>query len=202
MRELALHVLDLLQNAREAGATRVRLTVEEDRGRVDRLTIRVEDNGRGMGDEEMKKARDPFYTTRTTRHVGLGLPLLAAAAERCNGRLELRSAPGAGARVTAVFQHSHVDRAPLGDLAATVLAFVLGEPPCDLSVTHRRDGNEWSLDTAEVRRALSPVPLHHPAARDWLTHTLTQAEARLDLPADRDPVGGHRRAREEEPCHD
>lgn len=198
MRELSLHVLDLLQNAREAGATRVKLAVEEDTGEEDRLEIRVEDNGKGMGEEALKHACDPFFTTRKTRHVGLGLPLLAAAAERCNGSLSLSSAPGKGTRVLAVFRHSHVDRAPLGDLVSTLVAFLLGSPFCHLAVTHRRDRNEWSLDTEQVLEAVAPLPLGHPSVREWLQRTLAQAEARLDLPADRVRENG-RRGREEEP---
>jgi len=198
VRELSLHVLDLLQNAREAGATLVKLWVEEDRTQ-DRLRIRVEDNGKGMEAEDMKRARDPFFTTRKTRHVGLGLPLLAAAAERCNGSLTLASSPGEGTRVSVEFEHSHVDRAPLGDLAATLTAFLLGEPCCHLAVTHRRDENEWSLDTRPVLEAVAPAPLTHPAVREWLQRTLAQAEARLDIPADRVPEND-RRVREDEPC--
>lgn len=184
MRELALHVLDLLQNAREAGATQVRLTVEEDHD-MDRLSIEVEDNGKGMAAEIVKHVLDPFYTTRKTRHVGLGLPLLKAAAERCNGSLTLASTPGEGTRVRAVFQHTHLDRAPLGNLAATLVAFLLGDPFCRLEVTHRRDGNDWSLDTQEVLDAIAPLSIGHPRVRHWLQQTLDQAEARLDRPADR-----------------
>ena len=93
MRELSLHVLDILQNAREAKATLVELTVDEDLA-GDRLTIEVRDNGVGMTAETLQRVRDPFFTTRKTRHVGLGLPLFSAAAERCNGSLTLESAPG------------------------------------------------------------------------------------------------------------
>ena len=88
MRELSLHILDVLQNGREAGATEVRLTIDEDHS-ADRLSVTVEDNGRGMNEEIMERVLDPFFTTRKTRHVGLGLPLFAAAAQRCNGNLKL-----------------------------------------------------------------------------------------------------------------
>lgn len=178
MEELALHILDVLQNAREAGATLVRLTIEEDLA-ADRLTIVVEDNGRGMDEATRKKVLDPFFTTRTTRHVGLGLPLFAAAAEQCNGGLQVESAPRKGTRVTATFQHSHIDRAPLGRMAETLVAFLLGEPPCDLVYKHRRDGKEFTLDTREVRRELGEVPLSHPAVREWLQDYLTEGEQSL-----------------------
>ena len=95
------------------------LTVDEDLA-ADRLTITVEDNGRGIPPEKLPKLFDPFYTTRSTRHVGLGLPLLKAAAERCNGDVTLASEVGVGATLTATFQHSHLDRAPLGDLTGTL----------------------------------------------------------------------------------
>ena len=182
MRELSLHALDILQNAREAGATLVHLTVAEDLA-ADRLVLEVRDNGRGMGEETLKRLKDPFFTTRKTRHVGLGLPLLAAAAERCTGSLEVESAPGQGTRVTAVFQWSHLDRAPLGDITGTLISFLLGEPFCDLVYVRRRDGNEFSLDTREVRRELEPVGLSHPRVREWLAGTLSRAEAALGIPA-------------------
>lgn len=182
MKELSLHVLDILQNAREAGATLVHLTVEENLDE-DRFSLEVRDNGRGMGEETVKRLKDPFFTTRRTRHVGLGLPLLAAAAERCNGSLAVESAPGQGTCVSAVFQWSHLDRAPLGDMAGTLMSFLLGEPFCDLVYVHRRGRNDYSLDTREVRRELHPVEITHPAAREWLAGTLSQAEEALGLPA-------------------
>ena len=179
VRELSLHILDILQNSREAGATLVRLTLDENRT-SDRLTIEVEDNGRGMTEETLKRVRDPFYTTRTTRHVGLGLPLFAAAAERCNGSLELDSSPGRGTRVTATFQLNHLDRAPMGDIVDTIMSFLMGEPPCDLVFVHRRDGGEFTLDTREVRRELGPVELSHPSVREWLTGYLAESEEGLE----------------------
>jgi len=124
MRELSLHILDALENSLEAGATAIELTIEEDM-RADRLTIAVRDNGRGMSKAQLDRVFDPFFTTRTTRHVGLGVPLFKAAAQRCNGDLTVTSQPGEGTTLQAIFQHSHIDRAPLGDIQGTLLAVIL-----------------------------------------------------------------------------
>lgn len=179
MRDLSLHILDLLQNAVEAGATRITLTVAEDEGR-DRLTITVQDNGRGMAPELASRALDPFVTTRQTRHVGLGLPLLAAAAERAGGGVEVHSAPEKGTVVTATFELRHWDRAPLGDLPETVLAVLLARDPVDLLYVHRVDGREFRCDTVELRQALGDVPLTHPRVRAWLRDYLAQGLASLE----------------------
>lgn len=181
MRELSLHILDLLQNSLEAGASNVLLIIDEDLVN-DRLTIIVEDNGRGMDDSQVSRAADPFFTTRTTRHVGLGLPLLAAAAQRCGGELKLESSPGAGTKVTATFQHSHIDRAPLGDIVDTLLAFLLTQSstkPFDLRYRHRVGDREFAFDTEEIKRELEDVPLFHPQVRDWLRNFIAEGEGGL-----------------------
>lgn len=179
MRELSHHVLDLLENALAAGATRVDLTICEDT-REDTLVIEIRDNGRGMDAETQARALDPFFTTRATRHVGLGLPLLKAAAERCNGGLTLDSAPGQGTQVRAWFQHSHIDRAPLGDMASTILGALLADHSAwDLVYKHRVDDTEFELDTRQVRDALGDIPLSHPAVRQWLEEYLCQGYAAL-----------------------
>jgi hypothetical protein len=184
MRELSLHILDVLQNSVEAGATAVELTVVEDLV-ADRLTITVRDNGRGIPPDSLPHLFDPFYTTRKTRHVGLGLPLLKAAAERCNGDVTIASEVGAGATLTASFQHSHIDRAPLGDMVGTLLSFILGGT-CDLRYVHRvrREGErgraeEFELDTAGMRAALGDVPLSHPDVREWLRQFIVEGERDL-----------------------
>lgn len=171
-------MLDLLENAIEAGATRIELTITDDSAE-DRLTIEVADNGRGMTEQAIRRAADPFYTSRTTRHVGLGLPLLEAAARRCNGELTITSRPGAGTRVRATFQKSHIDRAPLGDMANTLLAVLLSEREVDLRYRHRVDDREFSFDTAEMREALQGVPFSHPAVRAWLEDFLREGYAEL-----------------------
>jgi anti-sigma regulatory factor (Ser/Thr protein kinase) len=181
VRELSLHILDALQNSVEAGATRIQLRIEESL-RDDILQITIVDNGRGMNEDLKEKVLDPFVTTRTTRHVGLGLPLFAAAAERCNGGLRINSRPGVGTTVVVTFQHSHIDRAPLGDMTATVMAVILSEHSVDIHYKHTVDGRTFELDTAEVRRELAEVPLSHPLVREWLASALYEGLASLNSP--------------------
>ena len=182
MRELALHILDIVENALEADARHVELVIIEDHA-ADRLTITVRDDGRGMDAETVHKVRDPFYTTRTTRHVGLGIPLLAAAAERCAGGLDIQSTPGKGTTLTATFQHSHIDRAPLGDMPGTLMGILLREQAFDLSYTHRiRVGScehTFELDTREIKQQLGDIPLATPAVRRWLGEYIAQGEKGL-----------------------
>jgi anti-sigma regulatory factor (Ser/Thr protein kinase) len=182
MRELALHILDIVENALEADARLVALIVVEDHT-MDRLTITVRDDGRGMDAETVHKVRDPFYTTRTTRHVGLGIPLLDAAAKRCAGGLDIQSTPGQGTTITATFQHSHIDRAPLGDMPGTLMGILLREQAFDLSYTHQiRVGaceHIFELDTREIKQQLGDIPLATPAIRRWLGEYIAQSEKGL-----------------------
>ena len=178
MRELSLHILDLLQNAVEAGATEVDVSVEQDLN-GDRLIVTVEDDGRGMDADTARRAPDPFFTTRTTRHVGLGLPLLAAAAQRCDGGLSIDSQPGRGTRVVATFRHSHVDRAPLGDMPGTLLAFLLGGRATGLRYSHSVGNERFEFDSEAVRDEVGDIPFSYPPLRAWLHDTIAGEEAVL-----------------------
>ncbi len=185
MLELALHVLDILQNTVEAGATRVTLLIDEDRP-ADCLTISVTDNGRGMDDRTVARVIDPFYTTRTTRHVGLGLPLYGMAAEQAGGKLTIASQPGLGATVQAVFRWSHPDRQPLGDMAGTLLAFLLSARAPDLQYEHRVKADRTSendrvfeFDTVAIRAELDGLSLNHPLVAHWLAEFLAEGEIEL-----------------------
>jgi len=180
MEDLALHVLDIAQNAAEAGATRVSVRVDEDPA-ADRLSIVIGDNGRGMDADTARRATDPFYTTRQTRRVGLGLALLGHAAETAGGNLTVASQEGAGTTVTATFQLTHIDRAPLGDLETTVLVLLASHPDLDVEWTHRRARGEYTLATSDLRAALDGAPLASPEgialARRAVRHGETQLAA-------------------------
>ncbi|MDA8217627.1 MAG: ATP-binding protein [Dehalococcoidales bacterium] len=178
MRELSLHVLDLLQNSLEAEATEIALDVDEDR-EADHLEIVVTDNGRGMAPDLVREATDPFVTSRTTRRVGLGLPMLAAAASLCDGDLRVESTLGRGTSVTARFRLSHIDRAPLGDMTSTILSVLLREPPVVLRYRHRVGDSVFKFDSADVASELEDVPLSHPKVRHWLRELLTEGFAGL-----------------------
>lgn len=181
MRELSLHILDILQNSAEAGASCIELDIDEDL-QADRLSVCVKDNGRGMDATLLARVTDPFFTTRTTRHVGLGLPLLRAAAERCNGNLRIESQPGVGTTVAAGFQRNHIDRAPLGNIRDTLMAFILGqnaEGAVDLRYRHRVGDGRFEFDTAELRQELDGIEFAHPRVRQWLEEFIAEGEADL-----------------------
>jgi len=152
MEDLALHILDISQNSLEAGASRIEIEIWENL-REDRLVIEVRDNGRGMDPETAAKATDPFFTTRTTRRVGLGLPLMAAAAKTAGGTFSIQSEPGKGSVVNAVFQHRHIDRAPLGDMETTLMVILAGQPDKDIFFRHRIEDRVFELDSRDFREA-------------------------------------------------
>jgi len=138
MEDLSLHILDVVENSLAASADRIEIRIAEDTA-GDLLSLEITDNGRGMDAEAQRKALDPFFTTRTTRKVGLGLPLLAQAAREAGGALEVASGPGRGTTVKAKFQLSHPDLKPLGDLAATLSTIRAGRPELTLRFEYWRD---------------------------------------------------------------
>ena len=152
MRDISLHVLDLIENSVRAGATVVSVTVAEEPDR-DLLEIRVEDNGPGFA-VPPDTAADPFYTTKAGKHTGLGLSLFGAAVGRADGTLTLSTSPLGGASVKATMRLNHVDRSPLGDLAATLSSVVFTNPQVDLRCRFRVGDREWVVRAADVAREL------------------------------------------------
>jgi len=153
MKEIALHIMDIAQNSIRAGASEIRITLSESVA-VDSLTLTVSDNGRGMDPETLSKAADPWFTSRTTRKVGMGLPLLEMNASLSGGAMSIDSAPGKGTTVTATFIYSHVDRPPLGDVSGTVALLILSNPETNIIYTHLCDSTEWSISTGEIIKEL------------------------------------------------
>lgn len=167
MRELSMHILDLAQNSIAAGAKNLEIEVAAD-ARKDTLTIAIRDDGRGMSAEFVAKVEDPFTTTRTTRRVGLGIPMFAEAARACDGRLAIQSAPGRGTELVATFRLSHIDRAPLGDMASTLVTIVAVNPDLRVRYVHRVDDAKFVLDTNEIREQLDGVPLSEAPVLRWI----------------------------------
>ncbi|MBN2160161.1 MAG: ATP-binding protein [Spirochaetes bacterium] len=162
MQDISLHILDIVENSTMAGASLVEITIEEDPGR-DLLTLTIQDNGKGMNGGLLLTSRDPFTTTRTTRRVGMGIPLLDEAARQAGGGLEIRSEPGKGTFLCARFIASHIDRKPLGDLGSTVVTLIMGNPGVDFIVRRITGGESVELDTREIKAGLEDVSITSPA---------------------------------------
>lgn len=174
MRELSLNVMDIAQNSISAGAKLIGIDVSENPVQ-DELCITIRDNGKGMSGEQVKRVTDPFFTTRTTRKVGLGIPLFKMEAEMTGGSFFISSEPGKGTVVTARFVPSHVDFIPLGDINSTVLLLITCNPDLDF-VYHRSVGTvEFTLDTRELRSVLGDeVALNDSGVVEWIKEYLQE----------------------------
>ncbi len=182
MKELSLNILDITENSVKAGATLTEIILDEN---DESLTLIIKDDGCGMNEETVKSVTDPFYTTRTTRKVGLGIPFLKLAAEQTGGSLKIESkvANGNGdlhgTCVTAVFNKSHLDYTPLGDVTATVTTLVQGHPDTDFLFIHKKNGVEVSLDTRQLREILEGVPLDSYEVIKWIEEYLREQYSEL-----------------------
>ncbi len=173
MKELSLHLLDLIENAVAAGAQRVSVLISEDPDK-DRLRISVSDDGRGMPPELLKRALDPFTTTRKTRKVGMGLALLAGAAQQAGGKVAVWSEPGKGTKVRAELQLSHLDRAPLGKIEDTIVSAVVLHPELDLRFHHRGSQGSYTIEASRLRSKGDPI-----AIRDELRQRVAVGRRRI-----------------------
>ena len=191
MRELSLHLLDIAQNSIVAGAACITLWVEE-QPETDRLTIGVADDGRGMTPEQLVAVRDPFYTTRTTRKVGMGVPLLRMAAEMAGGGLSIESEVGKGTTLTATFQLSRIDRAPLGDMIGTVSALIRLNPALDFVYRYTRGTSGFEMETRELRGILGDVPLDTPDVLRWIEEYLAEQQQQVERAAADTPTSRHK----------
>ena len=168
MRELVLNILDIAENSLRAGATLVEIDLAADFSQ-DAFSISVRDNGKGMSKEMLASVCDPFTTTRTTRKVGMGLPLFKYSAESAGGTFHITSEEGKGTAVTAAYRISHVDRMPLGDFGGVALQLVTMNPGVDFCFTAKAGDRQGELDTREVRAILGEeIPLGAPEVRAFL----------------------------------
>ena len=178
MRELSLNVLDIAQNSVSAGASLIELGVDLDR-QTHELTLSVIDNGCGMTAEQLAAVRDPFFTTRTTRKVGMGVPLFKMAAEMTGGSFSIESAVGFGTTVKAFFKTDHVDFTPLGDMPDTVVMLITMNLHIDFVYRVCADGETFTLDTRELKTILGDVPLNDPGIARWIKDYIIENTAKL-----------------------
>ncbi len=174
MRELSLNVMDVAQNSVTANASLISIIVRES-DKDDFLDITVKDNGKGMTKEQVSNVIDPFFTTRTTRKVGLGVPLFKMAAEQTGGSFSIDSEVGVGTTLFAHFVKSSVDMTPLGDINSTVKILIQCNRDIDFVFSHSTDAGEFTLDTRELREILGhDVPLDTPDVLEWIDGFLTE----------------------------
>ena len=173
MLELSLHILDIVENSTRAGASIVNIDITEDTAK-DTLSLDIRDNGSGMSEDLLKKVTDPFFTTKTVRNVGLGLPMLAQAAERTEGKFIIESKGGEGTRVAVDFKLSHIDRQPLGDISGTLVTLIAGDPDIEFIYRHRRNGQSYILDTREIKKEIEDIPINHVDVLNFIRDHITE----------------------------
>ena len=173
MQDLSLHLLDIAQNSIRAKASVVKITIEE-KIRTNQLRMIIEDNGTGMSATLVSQVTDPFVTTRTTRKVGLGLPLLKQNCIMSGGALEIHSEVGIGTIVTAVMQYDHIDRLPIGDMASSMCVLIQANPTVDFIYTHFYNDQVFVLNTREIKETLEDVPINELEIVEWLRAYITE----------------------------
>ncbi len=166
MREISLNILDIAQNSISAEASLIEIELSHS-GNM--LTVKITDNGRGMSSEQLQKVRDPFFTTRTTRKVGMGIPLFKMAAEMTGGSFNIASALGKGTTVTAVFKTDSIDFTPVGDMAATMCSLISMNTDIDFIYRRSQGEREFTLDTRQMRKILGDVPLSSPEVTEFIS---------------------------------
>lgn len=180
MEDLSLHILDIVENAISAKAKRIDILVIEE-PKEDQFVIEIKDDGIGMDEEVSQKAIDPFFTTRTSRKVGLGLSLMAQAAQEAGGMLRIESELGKGTKVIATFQYHHIDRKPLGSMIETMTTLFLGNSELDISYTHQKEGKSYVLKSQGLKKRFKDRPLTDPEVIQWLRKYLKEGLAQIGV---------------------
>lgn len=178
MEDISLHILDIAQNSIRAGATRLEVEVVE-RPAENLLSFTIKDNGCGMTEDQLSRLHDPFFTTRETRRVGLGVPLLKQTAEQAGGALRVTSAPGEGTTVEARYEYDNVDTPPLGDVAMTLWTLIVTNPGVEFEYSHGRGGRRFELSTVQLKETLRLKKLTTPGVAKALRKYIVENEQRL-----------------------
>lgn len=174
-----MHVLDIVQNSIKAKAKNVFVSIAEDSSQ-DKMTIDIKDDGYGMSEEMVKKVCDPFVTSRTTRRVGLGIPLFKSAAEMAGGGFEIESEEGTGTTVSAVFGLSHIDRAPLGDIGSTMSTLIGMNKDINFEYRHKKNGASFTVSKETLGELLFDIPIDSPEVMSWIRDYINESIKNLD----------------------
>lgn len=179
MKELSLHILDIIQNSIVAGADLIEIDLlENKKGNVYSITIK--DNGKGMSTEMLANVTDPYCTSRTTRKVGLGIPLLKQNAERAGGSFTIESELGKGTVLKATFQHNNFDRPMMGDIAGVIILTVAANEKIHFIYTHKTDIGEYIFDTEEIKEAMDGMSINQPQVIRYLKEMIKENLAEIN----------------------
>jgi len=173
MKDIALHILDIVHNATRAQATKISISIDEDTDE-NSYALCIEDNGKGIDPKMLPEIFDPWTTSRKTRKVGMGLPLLQHNARQAGGDLVIDSVPGTGTKIEADFEHQHIDRPPAGDLAGVILQLLSSFPDIQFIYTHKARGGMFKIDSEEIRETLDGVSLNEPEIRNYIREMITE----------------------------
>ena len=166
--------MDIAQNSIKANASLITIIIDAN-SKSDTLNIKIDDNGKGMSEAFLKNVCDPFSTTRTTRKVGLGIPMFKGTAKQCDGDLIITSKLGKGTCLTVDMKISHIDRPPLGAISETMHILVVSNPQLDFYIDFRCDDQSFCLDTVQLKQTLDPVPLDNSEVSTWIIESLKEA---------------------------
>ena len=171
--EISLNILDITENSVKAKATKIEIDIEAD-FKADNLTVKIIDNGCGMTSEQLKNVTNPFFTTRTTRKVGLGIPFFKMAAESTGGSFDIESKVGLGTTVTALFKLSHIDHMPMGDISLTIWQLVTMHQEINFVFNYKVDDNGFTLDTNEFKEVLGGISFTEPEVSRYIKEYLKE----------------------------
>lgn len=173
MKDISLHILDIVHNATRAQATKISISIDEDMDE-NSFVLTIEDNGKGIDPKMLPEIFDPWTTSRKTRKVGMGLPLLRHNAMQAGGDLSVSSVPGSGTKIEAEFEHQHIDRPPAGDLAGVVIQLLSSFPDIQFIYTHKTREGMFKMDSEEIREILGGVSLNEPEIRNHIREMITE----------------------------
>ncbi len=173
MKEISLNILDITNNSIKAKAKKIEISIFEIQSE-NRIEVMIQDNGCGMDEEFLRGVTDPFVTTRTTRKVGLGIPLFKQSAESADGTFSISSKVGEGTTVCASFPMDHLDRMPIGDMSSTMVSLIQANDRIRFIYTHKTDRGEFIFDTDELHAQLGDVPLSEPMVLNWIEEYINE----------------------------